>query len=154
MDSDFFSALLSELSQAWQVPDLHPDRNNTCMVHLRDGLDLWMQTDEEKRVFIVLADLGRMPSGAQRTALYRAALKDNGKPPPRNGVFAYSREADSLVLFKLIPLQNLRGDQIADALAPLIEKANLWRNAMANGEIPSVDSMRTSDRMGLFGLRP
>ncbi len=154
MDTDLFSALLSELGQALELSNLHPDRNNTCQLHFRDGLDLWLQVDEEKRVLIMLADLGRMPGGAQRTALYRAALKDNGRPPPRNGIFAYSREADSLVLFKFLPLQNLRGDQVAEALMPMMEKANVWRTAIANGEVPNVETVRTSDRMGLFGMRP
>lgn len=154
MVTDFFGSLLQDLSQALQIPGLHPDANNTCLIKFKDGLLVQLEVDRGGQFIILGSDLGPVPVGRYRENLFFEALKSNALPPPRYGTFAYSKQADRLILFKMFSLNTVSAEKIADFLTLFLEKARTWKEAIARNDIPVVSSATTPRSTGMFGLRP
>lgn len=156
MVTDLFGSLLQELGHIMGIPELHPDRHNACLIKFPDGLEVQMELDGQGLELTMLSNLGILPPGKYRENVFREALRANGMPQPLNGTFAYSKKADSLVIFHRIPTKELSGDKINTALLPFLEKARYWRETIINNEIPVVSSVYTSSgrSQGMFGLRP
>lgn len=152
MVKELFESLLDELSKAMKIRDLHPDRNHTCKIKLANGLEIQIEMDSMAREVIIGCDLGQVNEGRYRENLFREALKANGMPAPRHGILAYSNKTEHMVLFDPLPVKDLTGDKIADAIGPFTEKALMWKGAIERGEIPSVFTGRSSG--GIFGLHP
>ena len=149
-----YETLLEEVGSILGV-SLYPDSNNSCLVKLESGLEVQMEMDRNGQHFLIGIDLGPVPPGQYREELFKQALRSNGLPPPRMGVFAFSEDTGNVVLFHLIPSQELNGDRIAFALSPLAEKALTWQEAIATGEVPRVEVQPTSGgSLGMFGMRP
>lgn len=153
MVTDLFGALLQELGRSLQIKDLHPDRNNTCQIKLATGVTIYVELDRSKECLVIGSDIAQIPAGRFRENVFREAMKANGLPQPRHGTFAYSKQADRLVLFDKCPVKDLNGEKIAAIITPLAEKAQLWKEAIARGDVPTVSSVRTG-RVGMFGMKP
>src|SRR5574338_965834 len=136
MIQDIFGAILEELSTILKIK-LTPDKNNACLVKFPTGLMVQMDYDEQKERVIILSTLGTPAPGRYQENVYREALKANGLPPPKTGIFAYSKKQDALVLFDTLPLADLTGQKIADFLVPFMQKAETWRGAIAQNVVPS-----------------
>lgn len=156
MVTDLFGSLLQELGQVMGIPDLHPDRHNACLIKFPDGLEVQMELDGQGLELTMASNLGVLPPGKYRENVFREAMRANGMPLPLMGVFAYSKKADSLVLFQRVPTKDLSGDKINTALLPFLEKARYWKETITNNEIPQVSSVYTSTGRpgGIFGLKP
>jgi hypothetical protein len=155
MISDLFSALLQELGRALQIPDLHPDRNNSCLIKMKSNLKIQIELNPSTGSLIVATDFGLIPPGRYKEDLFKEALKANGMPPPRYGIFAYSRQTGHLVMFEELNTKDLSGEKIADLIAPFEEKALKWVESIKRHEVPVVGKMKTSGvNLGMFGLRP
>jgi hypothetical protein len=152
MVKNYLEILLNEVGKSLNIPDLHPDRNNSCLINMPEGIQIQLEQNPRTEDFIIGADLGQVPQGRYREDLFREALKANGKPFPQHGILAYSSKNDHLVLYETFHKHDLRGDQIADEIPHFVEKAKIWKESMEKGEIPVVGGMKTS--MGMFGLRP
>jgi len=151
---DNFGILLQELATILKIEQLVPDGHNTCLVRFKEGVNIQLEPDKNGINLLVGAQLGTIPPGRYREDIYREALRANGLPPPRIGTLAYSRQADALVLFELIPLQDLTGAKLADFLQGFLAKALTWQNALAKGEVPVIETTDASNRRGggMFGL--
>lgn len=154
MVKDMLEALLSDIGRSLKIPDLHPDRNNSCLIDLPEPVNIKIQLEMHARTndFLLGCDLGPVPPGRYRENLFREALKANGLPYPQHGILAYSAKTDHLILWETFNLRDLTGERIADEITPFVEKAKMWKEAMEKGEMPVVHGMKTS--MGMFGLRP
>lgn len=152
MVTDMFGALLQELGRAIQNPKLHPDEHNTCLLKFKGGVKVHIEPNKEGTHLIIGTDLGTVAPGRYRENVFGEALKANGLPIPRFGTFAYSTQKDHLVLFEMLPLRELTGDKVADFLPRFLEKARVWREALAKNEVPVVATAYTSKPLGLFGL--
>jgi Tir chaperone protein (CesT) family len=152
MVKDLFDALLSEIGHALKLPDLHQDRNNSCLIKMPTGIDIQMEMHPRLQEFILGSDLGEVPLGRYRENIFMEALKANGMPYPQHGVLAYSTKSGHMVLYEKFHTRDLTGQRIADEIPLFIEKAKIWKDALEKGEIPAVTGVRTS--MGMFGLRP
>jgi hypothetical protein len=154
MVGDVFEMLLSELAKALDIGELRPDDKNTCLIAFQSGLQIQIEPFQKGEELLIVVDFGSIPKGRYREDVFREALKGNGLPWPRSGVFCYSDQSDHLLLFKLMPYKELNGEKIASFLTPFIEKAEKWKESLARGEVPSVATFTTS-RIGggLFGLR-
>lgn len=151
MVKELFESLLEELSQTMKIANLHPDRNHSCQIHLPNGLDIQIEIDSMGREVIIGCDLGPVQQGRYRENVFREALKANAMPAPRHGILAYSNKTEHMILFEPLPVKDLTGEKIADAIAPFTEKALLWKGSLERGEVPAVVSGRSSG--GLFGLK-
>lgn len=152
-----FASILDEVGKVLNLK-LAPDKNNACQIKYATGLSMIIQVDAASERMLFVSDLGTPPPGRYREDLFREALKANGLPPPRQGIFSYSKKKDSLCLFDSLPLGDLTGQKVVDFITPFIAKAELWRKAIPNGEIPSFTGNELSfgqkpPSSGMFGLR-
>ncbi len=154
MVKDLYGTLLEELGRALQIADLHSDRNNTCQIRLKSGLQIQVEINPKTNMLLIGCDLGNLPLGRFRVDLFREALRANGLPYPQHGIFAYSNKTDHMLLFEFLPIKELTGDKIADSLGPFTEKALLWKTSIANNEVPVVAIAGARPSFGMFGLRP
>lgn len=152
MVKEIFETILDELGQTLQIPDLHPDRNHSCLITFPNGVAVQIEMDPYSQTIMLGSDLGSIPNGPYRVNFFRETLKANAQPDPLNGIFAYSQKTDHVVLFQYLNLRDLTGEKIADALAPFMEKALKWKEALSHGEVPSISTGTSS--AGMFGLRP
>lgn len=156
MITDKFGSLLEELGQQIKTP-LKPDKNNACLLKFKTGIQVQLELNERDETVIIVSDLGTLTFGRYRENVFKEALKANGLPPPRSGIFAYSKKNEVLVLCDQIPIDQLSGQKLADYLQLFTQKAELWKTSISRGEVPSFmgneisfgAAQRTS---GMFGL--
>ena len=157
MITDKFDNLIQELGVTLKIK-LKPDKNNACLLRFKNGIQIQLEVDSRGEKLVLAADLGQVPQGRYRENIFREALKANGLAPPRNGIFAYSKKNESLVLCDSIPLEELTGTKLADYLHSFMQKGELWKNAITRGDVPSFMGNELSfgasqgQPGGLFGL--
>jgi hypothetical protein len=153
MVGDIYEALLKELSEALQIGKLAPDENNSCLLQFKNGLELQIEPHENNETLIISAPIGEIPPGKYRENVFREALKANAIAYPRHGAFGYSLDTEQLIIFKVMPLKNLTGDQLAAYLNPFMEKAIEWRGILEKNEVPHVIINHKSkpSPFGMFG---
>lgn len=151
MISDFFSALLAELSQILEIPNFEPGSTHSYLVKLKNGVKVQLEPDKSEQFLMIGAEIASIPAGRYRDNIFREALKANNIPP-KEGIFAYSKKSDKLILFQTISLQDLTGAKIHDALTTFSEKVKLWQDAISRGDIPALMGAASSRPKGLFGL--
>lgn len=156
MVTDLFGTILQELAHSMEIADLHPDRNNSCLIRLKNDLQIQLELDRSGEFMIIGSDLGDVPPGKYREVLFREALKANGMQTPLNGILAYSQKSNHLVIYEKLHIKDLNGEKIAAAITPFSEKANAWKDALARGEVPALNQVYSSESRssGMFGLRP
>ncbi len=147
-----FEALLEELGKTLKISDLHPDRNNSCLISLPNKLKLQLEMDSHAQNILLGCDLGPIPPGRYRENVFKEALKSNGLSGPNHGTVAFSQKTEHIILFKYLNVKDLTGEKIADAIGPFTEKALKWKTALEHGEVPLASNLQTSS--GMFGLRP
>src|ERR1700722_15816960 len=103
MVSDRFSLFLEELGQVMQLK-LAPDSHESCMLRFPGNLEVRIDPDQLGETIYLTCDLGPLPQGKYRENIFREALKANGLPPPRIGVFSFNSHRESLLLFDQIPV--------------------------------------------------
>lgn len=152
MVTDFFGAILQEIGTQLQIPNLHPDEHNTCLIKFKGGIVIQIEMDQAGEYVIVGTEFADIPVGRYRENLFAEALKANGMPAPRYGVFAYSQKKDHLSLFEMFPSRDVTGIQIADYLGPFLEKVRIWKEAISRGDMPAI-APTVGRAPGLFGLK-
>jgi hypothetical protein len=150
-------ALLEELGNTAliSIAALKANNQNTCLIPFPDGLRLQIELDKHEKNLLICCVLGDLEPGEYRKKIFCEALKTNGMTPPLYGILAFSTKTNKLVLFDLLDMRELTGNRIADYLPSFLEKARIWRDALAGNNIPSISPSRgTSGKMsGLFGLK-
>lgn len=157
MISNAYEAILHELGELFQIPGLKPDQNNTCLLKMIDGTQIYIEPTESGEELIVGTRLGHIPPGGYRLSVFKAALQTNGLFPPEIGIFAWSEPLDEFLLFFKIHSKNLSGQMLHEKLITFLAKAQVWKMALAEGRVPIVQTETNkilSRREGLFGLRP
>ena len=153
MVTDRFGALIEELSTALKIK-LAPDSHNACRIRWKDKLEVYMEPDVSGDMLQVVIEIGKPGDGKFRENILREALRANGLPFPRYGTFCYGQKNDSLLLFDFLPMEDLNGTRLADVITQLSDKARVWRDSIAHGELPPYQSGRAGSRPeGVFGLR-
>ncbi|HEY4832998.1 MAG TPA: CesT family type III secretion system chaperone [Waddliaceae bacterium] len=156
MVMDLFESLLQELGQIMKIEGLRPDEHNTCLIRFKDGdLEVQIEPYQKGEFLLIGCTIGVISPGRYRENVFREALKANGLPPSRHGVFAYIAKSDRLVLFSMLSLREINGEKIASFLTPFMEKALTWKQQIKRGDVPvaeTITSGRVSGPGGLFGL--
>jgi len=160
MISDRFGALLEELGTLIHK-NLVPNSHNALILRLRDKMGIYLEPDRLGEMLNVAIDIGSPQQGPYRESIFREALKANGLPPPRNGIFAYGFKTDSLLIYEQLPLEDLNGPRLLEIMNTLLQKARIWKQAIERGNIPSYQATELSFGMkssaaprlkGIFGL--
>lgn len=153
MIADKFTVLLEDLSKHLSM-NLTPDEHNSCLIVIKDKLEIQLSLDSSQKYLIVGSVLGELPSGKFRQDCLYAALKANARPYPLLGIFSYSRKINSLVLYEKINLNVFDINNILSILTPFVKKAMTWKEALDNGlsEPPHEDNYQNlSDSKDVFG---
>jgi hypothetical protein len=157
MVGNAYDAILDELALALKIKTLKADANNSCLITLQNGFQIQIEPDAKGENLIIGSNIGSIQSGPFRINVFKEALKANGLPPPKWGIFAWSRKSNQLVLFGLLPIRELTGSKVADFIYPFVAKAIKWRDAINSGQVPRVEfesAAGSAMRTGMFGLRP
>ena len=154
MVQDLYEALLAELGTKIGSPDLKPNHQNTCLIELGSGLQIQLQFTENLTFFLVAAKVGKLSPGRFRFNVLTETLKWNGHPEAyRYGYLGFNQMKDELILFSMIPAQDITSDKILDRYLRLKEKAVIWFESLKKNEIPSLSTTKISTGSGMFGLR-
>jgi len=156
MVADKFGLLLEDLGKALRIK-LSPDKNSACVIRFKNGIQVQIEMESQGDHIILCADLGTITPGRFRENIFREALKANGLPIPSQGIFAYSKKNESLVLFDRLPLEDLSGIKLADFITKLVQKGDLWKSSIARGEVPSFMGTeftfgKKASASGMFGM--
>lgn len=156
MITNFFTALLDELGPLIKIQGLHPDEKNSCLIEFKNGLKLQLEPDSREEFLMIAVKFDHLSAGRYLENLFREALKANGMPLPRYGIFAYGKKSDCLILCDRLHTKDLTGQKVFDHLTPFLEKALVWKEAISRGDIPSIISSYSgaSSGGGLFGMKP
>lgn len=153
MITDRFGALIEELGTVLRVK-LTPDSNGACLIRFKDQLGVYLELDSLGEGVQIMVEIGKAGEGKFRENILREALRANGLPPPRTGIFCYSQKKDSLLLYEPLPIEDLTGGRLAEVITQISEKARLWRDSIARGELPPFRStVGRSTSSGFMGLR-
>lgn len=153
MVTDSFGLLLEEIGKLLDIPKLAPDRNNSCLINFPKGPPIQFEIEKMGNHFLIACDLGEVPTGPYRENVFREALKYNGRPFPHACQFAYSKQTNKLVITHLLPLANLRGEQVIEALTPFQAIAIQWQEALARGEVPASEGVFQGGGAKPFGMK-
>lgn len=152
--------LIQELSQTnimssvlSTAKSLRPNANNTCLIPMGNDLKVQFELDKEEKKLLIGCVLGNVTASAYRHKLFAEALRANGMPPPRYGILAYSQKTFNLLLFDYLDMRDLTGNKVSEYLAPFLEKAKTWKEAIASGNIPSIKSSQGSGERSIFGMK-
>jgi hypothetical protein len=155
MITDRFGALLEELGQAMTLK-LAPDSHNACLIHFPDKLEVHLSPDAVGEFLNIVFEIGTPGEGKYRENVFREALKANGLPEPREGVFCFGTKKNVLLLYDSIPFEDIHGQRLFDIIQRLALKARQWRDCISRGEIPSYRSSGAGAPSGsgnIFGMR-
>lgn len=150
-------SLLEDLGKILKIPHLHSNARNTCAIRLRHrGPAVQIEMDREGLYLHIGSIVGTLSAGKYRENVFREALRANGLPPPRYGIFGFTGRGDRLVLFERLPIKDLTAREVADVVQPLTDKATEWAEALSKGLLPQVNvpGKAYSSGPGFFGLRP
>ena len=154
MIGDKWANIVEELGKVLKIA-LKPDKNNCCVLAFKNGSSLQMELDPRGENIILATDLGELTQGRYRENILREALKANGLPAPQCGIFAYGKKTEALLLTDQLSLDELTGEKLVEYLVPFMQKAEIWKNAIKSGEIPSFTGSEMTfggKPGGLFGL--
>lgn len=133
--TDAFSQIIQELSQTLQIP-LHPDKFNAVSLQIQSCvIQLELSTDQEN--LFLFCKIKEIPPGKFLENVLTEALKVNGLPDPRAGIFGFIAKDNFLSLHQSFPIKFLNGDFLASFLASFVELADSWQQALTNGQIPA-----------------
>ncbi len=129
---DRFHEILQLLGQELGLT-LHTDRNHACALQINEGLIVQMESDSAQERLLIASQIIEVPPGKFRENVLKEALKANALADPLVGIFAYIAKINQLVLYQYYPFDILNAQRLAGLLAPFIQTAEKWRNAIASG---------------------
>jgi len=154
MAAELYETILQELGELMEM-ELKPDVNQTCLIRLKPGLEVYFEMDKKDQWFVMGCILGTIPPGTYRQSLFTEALKMNGLPPPYTGVFAYNSPAQTLVFYRFFLAEQLKGEEVFTAIPAFTKVSLAWKEAIDQGNIPDTGiapEAETTPHSGMFGL--
>ena len=131
--TDRFEELLHQLGQVFQMT-LHPDKLHACSLSIPPHPVILLQLDEAQESLFLFCKVIEIPPGKFRENILNEALKANGLPDPRPGVFGYIAMNNTLTLHQKYPLFLLNGERLAGFVGMILEMASAWKNAIEQGK--------------------
>ncbi len=144
--------LLEELGPKIGIENLHVE-DNTCLIRINGNILINLEADREEGYLIVGSTISALPPGRYKEDIFEAALRANSLNN-RVGIFAYSRQIDSLILYDRLWILTLSSGGFAEFLNAFSTKVKLWQDAISRNDIPPVAGQASVGGRGIFGLRP
>lgn len=140
-----YDKIIEQLGHAMSFP-LKADRNGSVVLLIEEEMRLQIELEKEGQFLMVAATIGDLSPGPLRQKILHNALRANASPHPRYGIFAYSRQANQLVLFDWIRMEGLTGRRLFEYLEPFAEKAWAWTEGVKRGSVPEPTVRKASMR--------
>lgn len=151
MALDILGHVLEELSSLMNTK-LQANQYSSCMFKFEDAY-VQVEIDKAGEHLLIVSKLGTIPAGKYRETLFREALRHNGFYKPFMGIFAYSKHADMLILYEMLPVKDINGNKVFSLLPDFCSKVKIWTEAIARGEMPQVGNLSNQGMTGgLFGM--
>ena len=147
-----FESLISELGTQMELP-LKPDHHQSCRLDFGNDLKIQLDLTGEGDQILIGSELGSLVAGIYRQKILDQALRVNSLSRSPHGTLAFSEKNDSLVLFQFFPLASLSGEKLWAFLQLFIEHATIWKEAMAQGEVPLLEEDMEPKGSGFYGLK-
>lgn len=146
--TDRFAELLVELGKVFQM-SLHPDKLNACSLSIPPHPLITLQLDEDLEFLFLFSKIIELPPGKFRENVLCEALKANGQPDPRPGIFGYIAMSNTLAIHQKFPAALLNGERIASMIGTMLETASLWKGAIEMGKSsPQIEGISSSYPIG------
>lgn len=137
--TDRFEELLHELGVVFQMP-LHPDKMNACSISIPPHPIVMLQLDESQEFLFLFSKIVEIAPGKFRENVLSEALKANGLPDPRPGIFGFIRMTNTLTIHQRFPAALLNGERLAGMIGSLLETASSWKTAIEQGKTPAPET--------------
>jgi len=131
--SDYFAELLAELGKILKLP-LTVDKSNACSIAM-EPLIIQMELDATQENLFLFAKIIELPPGKFRENVLCEALKNNGLPDPRAGVFGYIAPTNHLALYQMYPISMLNGEVLSGLLGAFFDMGSSWHTAIQHGHV-------------------
>ena len=138
--TDNFSLLLSELGKIIGLP-LSPDKYNACSI-LAPPLTVQLELDTAQENLLFFTKIITLPPGRFLEDILCAALKANGMPDPRPGIFGYIAMTNHLALYQTTPAALLDQENLASLFGAFFALAESWHKAIEQGKPGPLDENR------------
>ncbi len=150
MVMEVFDIVVKELG-ALLGCELKVDENHFCRIKLNE-IEVQLEMDRSGENLMLITGLEGLPSGKNLENLLKAALRENGNPPPLYGSFGYNGKKQKLILFSKLNMQELNGEKLYNHILPFTSKAKVWKDAIQRGDLPQSDASHSGGSSGLFGM--
>lgn len=130
-----FKEVIERLGEELDLP-LQVDANGYCLLAFEGDLEVQLEEDGNNLLFGIR--VGEVVAGKARDALFKRALQFNSLYRPGLGIFAFSRQANQLVLFETLPLTIADGKKAKVILDVLVATGRQWQEAMRRGVTPEL----------------
>ena len=146
--TDRFSELLTQVGKVLHLT-LHTDKYNACSIEI-PPIVIQLQLDSTQEKLFLFSKIFELPPGKFREIVLREALKANGLPDPRPGVFGYIAASNHLALYQRYPLEILNGDRLAGLFGAFFELGESWHKAIKGGQ----SAPPSTSRAPFGGVKP
>lgn len=150
--TDPFEEMIQRLGEALGLT-LHVDRNRACQLKIHKKLSIQIQTDTSGERILIASILTELPPGRFCENVLAEALKANNLPDPRTAVLGFLKIKNALAMHQFYNMGSMDGKQLAVLVANFIDYAELWQNAIENGQTSPAPIHGTIKPVNPFGLR-
>jgi len=152
MPSYTFESLLKDVGEKLEIPNLESTVNNNITLTLKNKVDVVLQRHKSQPYLIIACEIADVPGGRYRENIFREALKFNNLNKPHEGIFAFSKKTQKLFIFDMLPFDEITGEQVISVMQILGNKAQIWKEGLDRGNIPTIGHSQPTGGGGLFGI--
>lgn len=130
-----YEKIIDDLGHQLHFP-LQLEKGGAVVILVEEVMPIQIELEPEGRYLVIAATITDLSPGPLREKILKNALKANASPHPRYGTFAYSKQANQLVLFDRLRIEELTGDLLFHYLEPFAEKGWAWADGIHRGLVP------------------
>lgn len=134
--SDFFYSTMEDLYGLYKVEPPKEIGLSVYFTRPESGLRIAYQMEDNPHGILMVAELGRLPSGSTRLAWLQEALKWNSEIGCI-GILSINQAQDILVIGHLFPINHVNGQILYESVEAFEARALPWKNAINQGYPPS-----------------
>ena len=149
--NDPFEEIIQELGFALGIT-LHVDKNRACQLRVHHKLSVQIQLDTTGERILIGCMVIELPPGRFCENVLAEALKANNLPDPRTGIFGFLKQKNTLTLHQFYRMGSIDGKQLALFAANFIDYAELWQQAIENGQPGPAPIQGTAKKTNPFRL--
>ena len=155
MPAHTFASLLKEIGEKIGISNLESTQNNNITLTLKGKNDVVLQQHKTEPYLIISFEITEIPAGRYRENILREGMKFNGLNQAHEGIFGFSKKAQKLFLFDMLPMNEISADQVNSIMHSLSERVTLWKDTTSRGDIPNIGTtVQSQFGGGIFGMRP